>query len=107
MPTAPDSHHQIMGASESDGLDDVGGPCAPRDQRGLAIERAIPDPACLIVAGFSGLQQITAQTGPQIRHRRAFERNLPAVIANGGYVCGGTRCIDVGQACGHGHSESR
>ena len=48
---------------ESDGRDDVGDSRAAGDERGTAVDRAVPDAALLLIAGVPGADQVAAE-GP-------------------------------------------
>ena len=54
---------QLVGPREIDGGEHVGRTGAPRDQGGLAVDRAVPDTAGGVVAGVTGLQQRTTKAG--------------------------------------------
>jgi len=56
----------FTGAAELDRLDDIGRARAARDQRGVAIERTVPDPARGVVAVLARYQQLAAHGGTQI-----------------------------------------
>ena len=56
---------QPVVAGEADGGDDVGRAGAPRDQRGAAVEHAVPDHPRLLIAGIARLQQLTAEVGDE------------------------------------------
>jgi hypothetical protein len=40
---APDRHQELVGAGELDSLDHVGNPRAAGNERGLAVDHAIPE----------------------------------------------------------------
>ena len=72
---APDRDAEVALAREADGLGNVVGAGAARDQRGPAVDRAVPDAARLVVALFAGLQQGTAEAGAEfIDHGRGRSR---------------------------------
>jgi hypothetical protein len=52
----------MVGTREIDGLDHVGDPSAAGDERGLAVDHAIPDGAGLIVARVARVEQGAAHT---------------------------------------------
>jgi len=57
---------QLVGPREIDGGEHVGRTGAPRDQGGLAVDRAVPDTARGVVAGVTGLQQRTTKAGSKL-----------------------------------------
>ena len=58
--------HSVL-AREIHGIDDVGGPTAASDQRGLLVEHAVPYEPRVVVAVVTRLQQLAAQARAQRR----------------------------------------
>lgn len=55
MPSASDADREAAAPREPDCHDDVRDAAAARDQRREAIDRAVPDPALLVVSRIEGL----------------------------------------------------
>src|SRR5262249_36925304 len=58
----------MVGAGEIDGLDYIGDPSAAGDERGLAVDHAIPDGAGLIVARVARTEQWATHAGLEPLH---------------------------------------
>jgi hypothetical protein len=53
-------------AREVHGGDGVGGVRAARDEARMAVDHAVVDGACVVVAGISGLDQLAPEGGPEL-----------------------------------------
>jgi hypothetical protein len=66
--TATDRHQEMVGAGEIDGMDHVGDPSAASDERGLAVDHAVPDGAGLIIACVARTEQWATHAGREPPH---------------------------------------
>jgi hypothetical protein len=61
VPAAAHGDFEIQRARERDGVGDVGGALASRDQRRPFVDEPVMDVASLVVAGVSRLKQLSAE----------------------------------------------
>jgi hypothetical protein len=57
---------ELVGAGEIDSLDDISRAGAPRDERRMTVERAVPEPARLVVSFITRQQKLAAQARAKI-----------------------------------------
>src|SRR5439155_22546609 len=71
-------------APEPHGRDGVRYAGGPRDQGGVAVDRAVPDLPVLIVGGISGTNDRAAERGLELEQRRLVELDVGSDGAHGG-----------------------
>jgi hypothetical protein len=66
-PVAAAAHRdeQVALARETDGRDHVGHPCAAQDRSGTAVDRAVPDLACVVVSAIPWTDDLALDQLPQ------------------------------------------
>ena len=65
MPPATHGDGQVRPPCELHGRDDVGYTGAPCDERRVAVDRAVPDLAALVVGRIAGAHELPAESGSQ------------------------------------------
>ena len=76
VPAAADGEGEAGPASEGERLHDVGDPSAPRDERRMSVDRPVPDPAVLVVAGVAGAKDVAAEGVLELGERGVVELDL-------------------------------
>jgi hypothetical protein len=85
--TAAHRDEQIVAAGELDGGDDIGHAGTAGDETRPSVDHAIPDLAGLLVAVLTGVQQVTAQAGPEGFHNALAEDRFRAAVHGDLQVC--------------------
>ncbi len=68
MAAASHRHQQVVGPGEVDRRDDIGGPSTAGDERGVAVDHAVPDFAGVVVARVARMEEWATQAGLEALH---------------------------------------
>ena len=93
VPAAAHGDLEVLGAGELERAHHVCDAGAPDDERGTAVEGAVPDHAGLVVAGVGGGDDLAAQALAELLHGRVAERvRRWLLLPSGGFPpCGAGR----------------
>ena len=81
---APDRHGEPDPAGEADGVDDVRHAGAAGDQRRVPVDRPVPHPPVLFVAGIARTDQLAAEGRAQLADRASVEAEaFPSMARHG------------------------
>jgi hypothetical protein len=61
-------HQQLVGAGEVDRRDNIGDPSAAGDERGVAVDHAVPDLPGVVVARVAKAEKWATQAGLEALH---------------------------------------
>ena len=66
-------HQQVVGPGEVDRRDDIGGPSTAGDERGVAVDHAVPDCAGVVIARVARTEEWATQAGREALHSRRVQ----------------------------------